>query len=229
MLTFETITLTQDDFTLRADMQIQAGVTAVIGPSGGGKSTFLSTIAGFITPDEGQILWDGSNLIGTPPMHRPVSMLFQDNNLFPHLTVAQNIGLGIKPNLRLSQEQSQQVRDTLAQVGLQGMQDRKPAALSGGQQSRAALARVLVSLRPLVLLDEPFAALGPALKTDMLTLVRDTLLTAGKTIIMVTHDPEDAKQIADHVVFVAEGVVHAPTPTADIFAAPPDALRAYLR
>jgi len=228
MLTFEKTVLRQGDFALAADLAIAPGVTAVIGPSGGGKSTLLAAIAGFLQPAEGRVLADDADLTPLAPGERPVSMLFQDNNLFPHLTVAQNVGLGVAPNLRLSAADVQAVTSALAQVGLAGFDARKPAALSGGQQSRVALARVLVADRPVVLLDEPFAALGPALKDEMLALVREVLVKAGKTIVMVTHDPQDAKAVADMVVLVAEGVAQAPTKTAEIFAHPPDALRAYL-
>ena len=228
MLTFDDVVLTQGAFSLRADFEIGAGVTAVIGPSGGGKSTLLAAVAGFLKPEVGRVLWDGSDLSDMSPGDRPVSMLFQDNNLFPHLTIAQNVGLGVRPDLKLTPAQRQQVEIALDQVGLSGFGERKPGALSGGQQSRAALARVLVAGRPLVLLDEPFAALGPALKDEMLGLVRSVLVGAGKSVMMVTHDPQDARRVADAVVLVAEGRAHAPVATEAIFADPPEALRAYL-
>jgi thiamine transport system ATP-binding protein len=228
MLTFDAVTIAQGVFRLSADFTIPQGVTAVIGPSGGGKSTLLATIAGFIAAETGRISWEKIPLTDEPPGRRPVSMLFQDNNLFPHMTVAQNVGLGIRPVLRLTGAEQQVVADTLAKVGLAGFEGRKPADLSGGQQSRTALARVLVSDRPIVLLDEPFAALGPALKDEMLGLVVRTLAEVGKTVVMVTHDPEDAKRIADHVVLVADGMAHPPIASDEIFRNPPEALKAYL-
>lgn len=228
MLTLESLRIVQDDFTLAADWAVPAGqVTAVMGPSGGGKSTLLQAISGFLPTAAGRVFWDGADLTGLPPRDRPISMLFQDNNLFPHLTAAQNVGLGIRPNLRLDAAQKARVTAALAQVGLAGMENRKPAAMSGGQQSRAALARVLVADRPLVLLDEPFAALGPGQKTEMLALVREVLIGAGQTVVMVTHDPVDARA-ADHVVVVADGVAAAPMEAAALFANPPAALREYL-
>lgn len=228
MLTFDNVTLEQGAFRMTAALDLPQGITAVIGPSGGGKSTLLAAIAGFITPTTGRILLDNREITGLAPGQRPVSMLFQDNNLFPHLTIAQNVGLGTRPDLKLSQDQQQMVERTLAQVGLDGFGARKPNALSGGQQSRAALARVLVSDRPLVLLDEPFAALGPALKDEMLDLVRTTLATENKSIVMVTHDPSDAQRVADHVVLVADGMAHPPVDVQTIFNNPPPALKAYL-
>ena len=229
MLTLENLTLRMGSFALTARIEIAAGkVTALMGPSGAGKSTLLSAIAGFLAPDAGRILWNGQNLTDMQPGDRPASMLFQDNNLFPHLTAAQNIGLGLRPDLRLSAEQLANVAEALTSVGLSGFADRKPGALSGGQQSRVALGRVLVAGRPLVLLDEPFAALGPALKDDMLDLVKAKLVAGGKTVVMVTHDPADARRIADDVAVVADGVVSAPVATDVLLDNPPPVLAAYL-
>ena len=153
-------------------------------------------------------------------------MLFQDQNLFPHLTVTQNLGLALSPDLRLSEAQHAQVADVLARLGLEGMGNRKPGALSGGQMGRAALGRVLLQARPVLLLDEPFAALGPGLKADLLALVAE--VAAGLTVLMVTHDPGDARRFADLSVLVADGVAAAPVATARLFADPPAALREYL-
>ena len=229
MLICDGLELRQDDFELRADLQFAVGkVTGLIGPSGAGKSTFLSAIAGFFVPAAGRVLWDDMDLTRLSPSDRPVSMLFQDNNLFPHLTVAQNVGLGLRPSLRLSSTEAGRVEDVLESVGLAGFGGRKPAALSGGQQSRAALARVLLADRPVVLLDEPFAALGPRLKDEMLDLVKTTLADQGRTVIMVTHDPNDAKRIADEVAIVADGSVSMPVVTNVLFDDPPPALVAYL-
>jgi thiamine transport system ATP-binding protein len=229
MLTLENVVLAQDDFRLAADMTLAAGsFTALIGPSGAGKSTLLAAIAGFLTPKEGRIVWDGSDMTAKPPAARPVAILFQDNNLFPHLTAAQNVALGIKPDLKLSPAQRGRVDEALENVGLAGLGSRKPAALSGGQQSRVALARVLVSDRDLVLLDEPFAALGPALKDEMLDLVKEKLGDLGKTVLMVTHEPVDARRVAEQTVLVAGGLAQPPQPTAPLLDHPPAALAAYL-
>jgi thiamine transport system ATP-binding protein len=155
-------------------------------------------------------------------------MLFQDNNLFPHLTAAQNVGLGLRADLKLSDAERAVLNAALAAVGLDGLGGRKPSALSGGQQSRVAWARLVVSDRSVVLLDEPFAALGPALKDEMLDLVKSKLGAAGKTVVMVTHDPSDARRIADFAVLVADGVVTAPVQTDVLLDNPPPALAAYL-
>ena len=161
-LVLDDLVLEQGTFRLRADVSLRPGaLTAIIGPSGAGKSTLLSAIAGFEALTGGAIGWQGAPIDHLPPGQRPVSILFQDNNLFPHLTIAQNIGLAIDPRLRLGAEDKMRIADLLARLGLEGMGTRKPGTLSGGQQSRAALGRVLVADRPIVLLDEPFAALGP--------------------------------------------------------------------
>ena len=227
MLRLEHLDLRQDTFRLQADLSVPTGArVAVIGPSGAGKSTLLMAVAGFFAPAAGRVLWDDRDLAGVAPGDRPLSILFQDQNLFPHLTLAQNLGLGLRADLRLDAGQRAQVDAALRRVGLAGMGARKPAQLSGGQIGRAALARALLRARPLLLLDEPFAALGPALKAEMLELVAE--LAGEATVLMVTHDPADARRFADQTVLVAEGVAQAPMPTADLFANPPPALRDYL-
>jgi thiamine transport system ATP-binding protein len=229
MLTLESVTLAQGAFRLRADWSLPQGArAAVIGPSGAGKSTLLMAVAGFLAPESGRILWQGRDLAGVAPGDRPLSILFQDQNLFPHLTVAQNIGLGLRPDLRLTAGDHARIEKALSRAGLEGLGARRPAALSGGQMGRAALARVLLRARPLLLLDEPFAALGPALKDEMLALVAEVASETGATVLMVTHDPEDARRFADRCILVADGLAAPPAETAALFADPPPALRAYL-
>jgi thiamine transport system ATP-binding protein len=229
MLTLERLEIVQDAFRLTADWSLPTGArVAVIGPSGAGKSTLLMAIAGFLAPTSGRILWQGQDIMTMPPGDRPLSMLFQDQNLFPHLTIAQNVGLGLRPDLRLTEADRGRIEEALDRVGLGGMGGRKPAQLSGGQQGRAALARVLLRARPLLLLDEPFAALGPALKAEMLGLLAELAADTGATVLMVTHAPSDARRFADLSVLVANGVASPPMETAALFADPPSALREYL-
>jgi len=201
---------------------------AVVGPSGAGKSTLVTAIAGFLPVSRGRVLWDGRDISGEAPGERPVAMLFQDGNLFPHLTVLENVGLGIRPSLRLDPGETERVIAALGRVGLGGFEARMPAELSGGQQSRVALARVLVQGRPVLLLDEPFAALGPAMKADMLDLVADLVRDTGATLLMVSHDLAGARRISDQIVLVAEGRVSAPRETEALLADPSPALRAYM-
>ncbi len=229
MLQLENILIQQQDFRLTANWSVApAEKIAVIGPSGAGKSTLLAAIAGFVDLQSGRILVNGQDITGLAPGKRPVSLLFQDHNLFAHLTVAQNVGLGLSRHLRLSKTDLHKVDAALERVGLAGMAARKPATLSGGQQSRAALARILLMRRPVVLMDEPFGALGPGLKSEMLTLVVNSLRDSGAALILVTHDPKDALQIADRTVLLSEGVAAEPVETRALFAHPPEALQTYL-
>lgn len=229
MLELDHLILSQGDFRLSADWSAAPGARiALMGPSGAGKSTLLAALAGFLVPSGGRILWKGQDLAGVAPKDRPVTILFQDQNLFPHLTVAQNLGLGLRPDLRLSAADRARIDRALERTGLTGLGDRRPAQLSGGQASRAALARALLRARPILLLDEPFAALGPALRQEMLALVREVAGDSGALVLMVTHDPEDALALEGDTAFIADGVVQPPVPTGRLFADPPPALRAYL-
>lgn len=229
MLTLDQVQITQDEFSLTANWAVPQGArVALIGPSGAGKSTLLLAIAGFLPLAAGRILMAGQNLAALAPGDRPLSLLFQDQNLFPHLTIAQNLGLGINPSLKLSADQHARILQALDRVGLSGMGERKPASLSGGQQGRASLARALLRSRPLLLLDEPFAALGPALKAEMLDLVTEVATETAATVLLVTHDPDDAKRFADQTVIVSDGTASSPDSTAKLFANPPPALAQYL-
>ncbi len=228
-LEFDHVTITQGTFTLTADLTIPKGKTvAIIGPSGGGKSTLLNAIAGFAPLASGRIRIDGEDMATTRPAARPVTLLFQEHNLFPHLTVFQNTALGLRPDLKLTPEDRARVIAALVETGLQGTEDRTPPALSGGQRQRVALARALLRRKPYLLLDEPFAALGPALKSEMLDLVARITAEQDMTLLMVTHSPEDTRRIASWTVLVADGTAQPPLPTEALFADPPPALRAYL-
>ena len=227
MLTLERIVFRRDDFVLHADGSVEgSGVVAVIGPSGGGKSTLMSLIAGFGLPDEGRVCWNGTDMTELAPGQRPVAVLFQDNNLFPHLDAATNVALGASPRARPLPDARARAAEALSAVGLDGMGARMPGELSGGQQSRVALARALLTDRPVVLMDEAFSALGPALRLEMLTLVKSLL--ADKTVLMVTHDPEDARRVARQTMFMEDGQLGPAEDTDDLFANPHDALARYL-
>ncbi|SNT26319.1 ATP-binding cassette domain-containing protein [Tropicimonas sediminicola] len=227
MLQLERLRLVQGDFELSADITITAPITALLGPSGAGKSTLLNTIAGFTPPTAGRVIWRGEEITPRAPMERPVAMLFQDNNLFPHLDVTRNLALALTRGSP-TREARDRTAEALARVGLPGYENRKPSELSGGQQSRVALARVLLQARPLMLLDEPFAALGPALKFEMLDLVAEVAAENGLQVIMVSHDPQDAARIANEAAVVADGAVTPPEPTAELMRSPPPSLASYL-
>lgn len=229
MLQLDRLTFAQPGFHLTADWSADPGSRiSIMGPSGAGKSTLLSMIAGFLAPSSGTVRWMGVDLAAVPPGDRPLTILFQDQNLFPHLSVAQNLGLGLRPDLRLSPAERITVDDALERVGLTGFGPRRPAQLSGGQASRAALARALIRARPILLLDEPFAALGPALRQEMLDLVREVADGTGALVLMVTHDPGDALALQGKTAFVADGIVLPPVPTAELLAHPTPAVQAYL-
>ena len=230
MLELKSLHMKEGDFELRADLSLQAGGRyAVIGPSGSGKSTLLDAIAGFRPLHAGQVAWNGQPFTGLSPADRPLAMLFQDNNLFPHLTIDRNLALALRPDGgRIGTEGRERIAQALADVGLAGMGGRKPAQLSGGQQSRAALARVVLQERPIMLLDEPFSALGPALKVEMLDLLAKVADRLGALVLIVTHDPNDARRFAPETVLVSDGIVHAPQPTGPLLDNPPPALAEYL-
>jgi len=217
MLAIENCRLTWPDFVADYSLTVEAGsLCAVIGPSGGGKTTLLHMIAGFETPQSGRLTFNGQNLLPLEPAKRPVAIVFQDHNLFPHLTVTQNVGLGLRPSLRLTDQEKTLIEDTLDAVGLKGFDTRRPGEMSGGQRQRVALARALVSGRPLILLDEPFSSLDPGLRRDMILLVDALRRRRPVTILMTIHTPEDAADVADRMAFVADGRVAASGPPAAI-------------
>ncbi|MBO0664111.1 ATP-binding cassette domain-containing protein [Jiella sp. MQZ9-1] len=199
------------------DLTVKAGEwLALIGPSGAGKSTLLDLAAGFLAPERGRILIAGIDVTALSPAERPLSMVFQDNNLFAHLDAFRNVALGITPRLRVSREQRRAVEAALAAVGLEGYAARLPRQMSGGERQRVALARAFLRERPLILLDEPFAALGPALRSDMLDLLAALRQRNGAqpaTVVMVTHHPEDATANADRVAYLEAGSIAAIGPT----------------
>ncbi|KIS41573.1 thiamine ABC transporter ATP-binding protein ThiQ [Kosakonia radicincitans] len=206
MLRLTDVTWLYQHLPMRFTLTVKAGEQiAILGPSGAGKSTLLNLIAGFLTPASGTLTIAGNDHTHTPPSQRPVSMLFQENNLFTHLTVQQNIGLGLNPGLKLNSEQQQTLHQIAETMGLEELLDRLPEQLSGGQRQRVALARCLVREQPLLLLDEPFSALDPALRQEMLLLVQEVCRRQQLTLLMVSHSVEDAARIAERSLVVADG------------------------
>jgi thiamine transport system ATP-binding protein len=156
-------------------------------------------------------------MAGVPPGERAVSMIFQDNNVFGHLDIHQNVAIGLSPSLRLTSSQAARTDEALRRVGLFDLQHRKPEEVSGGERQRVAIARALVRDRPVLLLDEPFAALGPALRRQMLDLLGEVQKDRRLTILMVSHQPEDARYAASHTAFVEAGRILAMRPTEEFF------------
>jgi thiamine transport system ATP-binding protein len=217
-------------FQLAMEFTVQKGsITAVLGPSGAGKSTLLNIVAGFENLNSGHLTLDGAEHTSTTPTQRPVSLVFQDNNTFAHMTARDNIGLGISPSLRLNATQWASVENALAKVGITHLAHHKPGEMSGGERQRIALARVLVRQKPVLLLDEAFAALGPSLRVEMLQLVKGLQAEQQLTILMVTHLLDDAVAIADHVMFVSDSIVRAPQTLQDFKNSKDAAIRNYLK
>ena len=188
-------------------------IYAVVGPSGAGKSTFLNLISGFASISSGSIIWNGQEISNLPPAKRNVSILFQDNNLFPHLSVWRNLALAVTHWPKISRDNEEKLKAVMSEVGILGLENRKPSQLSGGQQSRVALARVLLQKNKILLLDEPFSALGPSLKDQMLELIKKIAKNKKLLVLMVTHEPADAKKVASQTLVVKDKKVHPPLST----------------
>lgn len=188
-------------------------IYAVVGPSGAGKSTFLNLISGFASISSGSIIWNGQEISNLPPAKRNVSILFQDNNLFPHLSVWRNLALAVTNWPKISRNNEEKLKAVMSEVGILGLENRKPSQLSGGQQSRVALARVLLQKNKILLLDEPFSALGPSLKDQMLELIKKISKNKKLLVLMVTHDPADAKKVASQTLVIKDKKVYPPLST----------------
>ncbi len=208
------------------DLEVRRGeLLAVLGPSGCGKTTLLRLVAGFERPDAGTITIEGTTVAGpgrfVPPERRRVGIVVQDHALFPHLTVAANVAYGLRTG-RGGGERDREARvgDVLALVGLEGLGGRYPAELSGGQQQRVAIARALAPKPGVVLLDEPFANLDAALRARIRFEVRAILKAAGATVVLVTHDQEEALSLADRVAVVDRGRVVQVGPPDDVYRRP---------
>ena len=200
------------------DLTVERGqIAALLGPSGCGKTTLLRIIAGFEAPDAGTITLAGREVVAEPPERRRVGIVPQEGALFPHRTVAGNVGFGLPRAGR-----ADRVAAMLALVGLDGFQDRMPAELSGGQRQRVALARALAPEPELVLLDEPFNALDRALRGSVRDDVRDALQRVGATAVLVTHDQEEALSVADVVAVMRDGRIPQAGPPLEVYESPVD-------
>ena len=223
MLTIDDVSVAYDGVPAVVDASLALAdgqVLAVLGPSGSGKSTLLRAIAGLEPVASGRIGWDGADLAGVPTHKRGFALMFQDGQLFGHLTVARNVGYALR--LRRTPNASARVRELLALVGLEGYGDRLPATLSGGERQRVALARSLAVQPRLLLLDEPLSALDAGLRERLAHDLRDILHEAGTTALMVTHDQEEAFTVADRIAVMRAGRVVQQGDIAAVWRAPAD-------
>jgi putative spermidine/putrescine transport system ATP-binding protein len=189
---------------------------SLLGPSGSGKTTTLNLIAGFLTPDSGDILLDQRSIADVPPHKRNIGMVFQSYSLFPHMTVAENVGFPLRMRTRLSREDARRrIDEMLALVQLGHLGSRYPRQLSGGQQQRVAMARALVSHPRLLLMDEPLGALDKKLREQMQVEIKRIHRSVGTTVIYVTHDQTEALTMSDLVVVMHQArVAQVGTPRA---------------
>ncbi|WP_073480330.1 sulfate/molybdate ABC transporter ATP-binding protein [Streptoalloteichus hindustanus] len=227
------VELTRPGFALALGLRVEPGkVLAVLGPNGSGKSTLLGVVAGLVRPDRGRVrlggrlLTDGGTGTHVPPHRRGVGLLAQQPLLFPHLTAEANVAFG--PRARgVGRRAAQRIaRRWLSEVDAEGLADRRPAELSGGQAQRVALARALAAEPTLVLLDEPFAALDVDAAPALRALLGRVLRAGGRTAVIVTHDPLDALVLSDHVVVLGAGAVVEEGPTRQVLARPRTAFTA---
>ncbi len=192
----------------------------LLGPSGCGKSTTLRIIAGLEAATDGQVIVDGQDVTHRPPSQRGVAMVFQNYALFPHLTVAQNIGFGLSVRKVEAKEAARRLKDAAELLGLEKLLERRPSQLSGGQQQRVALGRALVAQAKVCLMDEPLSNLDAQLRQEMRKELRDLQRRLGLTVVYVTHDQAEAMSMADQVVLLNKGRIEQSAQPREMYSRP---------
>jgi putative spermidine/putrescine transport system ATP-binding protein/spermidine/putrescine transport system ATP-binding protein len=200
----------------------QGEILTLLGPSGGGKTTLLNVVAGFLIPDSGTIRIESRPITDMPPYRREIGVLFQNYALFPHMSVASNVGYGLKMRNLSRADIRRRVAEVLALVQLTGYEERKPRQLSGGQQQRVALARALAISPKVLLLDEPFSALDKGLRASMQIELKDIQRRLGVTTIFVTHDQSEALSLSDRIAVISEGCIRQIGTPDEIYRRPAD-------
>jgi putative spermidine/putrescine transport system ATP-binding protein len=212
------------DAVAGVDLEIADGeFFALLGPSGSGKTTVLRIIAGFEQPTTGSVLLGGRDVTRDAPFERDVNTVFQDYALFPHMTVAQNVGYGLRVNGVRRAERARRAADALSMVRLDGFGARRPGQLSGGQRQRVALARALVNRPRVLLLDEPLGALDRQLRQDMQIELKRIQREVGITFVCVTHDQEEALTMSDRIAVLRDGRIEQVGSPADVYERPASA------
>jgi sulfate transport system ATP-binding protein len=203
------------------NLEIPTGtLTALVGPSGSGKSTLLRLRAGFESPDTGRVWLHGQDVTNLPPAERELGVVFQSYALFPHLTVWENVAFGLERRGVPVDERTRQIKKTLNLVGLESFAERFPSQLSGGQRQRVALARALALKPRVLLLDEPFAALDPKVRRDLREWLRDLHKNVVVTTLLVTHDQQEAREVADQLVVFRSGRIEQAGPPREVYDLP---------
>jgi len=208
MIKLENISIKLDNFRTKFTVEINKGEwVGIIGQSGAGKSTFLNLIAGFAQPEVGSLLINNTEMRNLSASKRSISSLFQDNNLFPHLSVYQNIAVAIKPNLKLNDSEKKKIFEIIEYLNLSSKTHSSIGRLSGGERQRVALGRIISSDKEILLLDEPFSQLDPNLRIEMLELIKQIREEKNITIIMVIHTPAEAIGFVNRFLLIKEGEV----------------------
>lgn len=223
MLQVENLDVVIDSKPILGDVSLTVAdseIVAVLGPSGSGKSTLLRAVAGLAEPASGDIRWDGRSIVDIPTHRRGFGLMFQGYALFPHMTVADNVGFGLK--MSGQDEISGEVDEALSWVGLEGFGPRQIESLSGGEQQRVALARTLAPRPDLVMLDEPLGALDRNLRQKLVTDTRRVLEEREVTAIVVTHDREEAVAMSDRLALMRNGAIVQTGHLRDLLAHPAD-------